>query len=343
MVSNIIEDGGVEFSHFTAGRKDGDKFDLTWVVTQLKQPILFRQAIARARPDVIHINTSFEPRSIVRDLVLAKAAGKRPVIVHIHGGRFVMEDLPAGGLGIAADSLLRSAARVVVLSDLERDRILERVPGLKVDVLPNAVSTSKFPQVERPWGMKNVIYLGRLQEAKGLSEMVEACRVLVGQGFKFRFSSYGAGPDQDEFVRRMTAVLGENYHHGGVVAGPEKVKALMSADVFLMPSRFEGMSLSLLEAMASGCVPIVSNRGSMPAVVEDGRNGFLVEPGDLTQIIGKMKFLLSEGETGWNALRQNARQTILDGFDLTEYSAKLRSIYSEAARDARASRDRSNR
>jgi glycosyltransferase involved in cell wall biosynthesis len=89
--------------------------------------------------------------------------------------------------------------------------------------------------------------------------------------------------------------------------------------------------------MAAGCVPIVSNRGAMPSVVEDGRNGFLVEPGDLTQILGKLKFLLSENETGWNAIRENARQTIVEGYDLAQYSRKLEDLYAELLAPSRRS------
>ena len=331
MISSIIERGGSEFFHFIAGRQDGARFDHKWVLTQAKLPLAFRRTMSRSKPDVVHINTSFEPLSIIRDLVLAKSAGKRPLVVHLHGGRFVMEDFPARWLGMAADKLLRSATRVIVLSELERERLLQRLPGLQIDVLPNAVATDTFPEVERPWGTKQVVYLGRLQEAKGLSEIVESCRVLAAQGFKFKFSSFGAGPDEGEFIRRMTSVIGDNFHHGGVISGTQKVDALRSADIFLMPSRFEGLSLALLEAMAAGCIPIVSNRGSMPSVIEDGRNGFLVDPGDVMQIVGKMKFLLSEGETGWNALRRSARQTIIDGHDIGQYSQKLRSIYAEVA------------
>src|SRR5215204_3248562 len=77
MISDIIDRGNGKFAHFAAGRKDGAKIGLNWLLTQIKLPFVFRRAISQAKPDVIHINTSFEPRSIVRDLVLAKAVGKR--------------------------------------------------------------------------------------------------------------------------------------------------------------------------------------------------------------------------------------------------------------------------
>ena len=334
MISDIIESGNGKFVHFAAGRKDGGRFDLNWLLTQLKLPFAFRQAVSRTKPDVIHINTSFEPRSIIRDLILAKAAGTRPIVLHIHGGRFVMQPFPNSALAAIAQKLLRSASRVIVLSKAEAQSISKIAPGVAAEVVPNAVATAKFPEPERPWGEKTIIYLGRLDEAKGLSEMVESCRLLAGQGFKFKFTCFGTGADQNEFIRRMTNVLGEKFSYGGVIGREEKVRALSAADIFLLPSRYEGLPMALLEAMASACVPVVSNRGSMPSVVDDGRNGFLVDPGDITQIVGKLKFLLSEGETGWAQLRRNARQTIVDGYDLPRYAKKLDAIYSEAGRPA---------
>ncbi|HVF30079.1 MAG TPA: glycosyltransferase family 4 protein [Pyrinomonadaceae bacterium] len=332
MISHIIENGGPEYVHFAAGRKDGEKFDLNWLLTQAKLPFAFRRAITQAKADAVHINTSFEPRSIIRDLALAKAAGKLPVIVHVHGGRFLMQEFQNPLLASAAEKLLRSAARVIVLSDAEAESLRQRTPGLNVTVLPNAVPTSRFPDGDRQWGEKNILYLGRIAQAKGLSDIVESSRLLREQGFKFRFTAFGTGPDQDLFVKSMTNLLGEKFQYGGVVAGEKKMRALRDADILLMPSKYEGLPLSLLEAMAAGCVPIVSDRGSIPTVVEDGRNGFLVEPGNLTQIVGRLKFLLSEGETEWNRLRRSARQTIVDGYDLSGYTVKLQTIYSEAVR-----------
>lgn len=329
MISNIVETPGPDYVHFTAGRKDNGKFDLGWLMTQAKLPFQFRKAIADADPDVVHINTAFEPRAIVRDLVLAKSAGNRPLLLHVHGGRFVMQDFPNKIIATLADHLLRSAARVVTLSEVEAENILRRTPGLRVVVLPNAVPAARFAATDREWGEKTIVYLGRMDQAKGLNDMVESCRMLVAQGFKFRFDCYGSGPDQESFVRGMTDVLGEKFRFGGVVAGDEKIAALHRSDIFLMPSKFEGLPLSLLEAMAAGCVPVVSNRGAIPSVIDDGRNGFLVEPGDLTQIVGKLKFLLSEGEPGWNDLRENARRTIVDGYDLPQYSKKLQDLYAE--------------
>jgi glycosyltransferase involved in cell wall biosynthesis len=331
MISNIIENADCEFVHFEAGRKDGEESGFTWFFTQLKLRFVFREAISRAKPDVIHINTAFEPRAMVRDLVLAKSAGKVPVILHVHGGRFLIDEYPSSTLERTAEKLLRAASQVIVLSDAEADVINKRTPGLNITVLPNAVPTSDIQFPDRSWGEKTIIYFGRLVQERGLSDMAEASRLLTNQGFKFRFSCFGEGRDKDLFLRMMTSTLGDRFSYGGVVTAEERLDVLKSPDILLMPSKFESLPMAVLEAMAAGCIPVVSNRGSTSSVVEDGRNGFLVDPGDLTQIVGRLKFLLSESETAWNEMRRNARQTVVDRFDLVPYLRELRSLYSKVA------------
>ncbi|HEX6124051.1 MAG TPA: glycosyltransferase family 4 protein [Pyrinomonadaceae bacterium] len=334
MISGIIDHSGCDFAHFAAGRKDGERFDVNWLIKQTTLPIRFAREIKRVNPDVIHINTAFEPAAIIRDYVLSRVAGKaRPVVVHVHGGRFVLQDFPRSGIASFADRLLASASRVIALSQVEADALTKFVPASRLTVLSNAVAADRFSSGVREWGVKNILYLGRLHESKGLDDIVESCRLLLSQGFKFRFNCFGTGPDQERFLTAMIDLLGENFHYGGVVSGDEKVRALTKGDIFLMPSKFEGLPLSLLEAMAAGCIPVVSSRGAIPSVVEDGHNGFLVEPGDLTQIVGKLKFLLSEGEPGWNKLRENARRTIVESFDLGRYAKKLEALYSEVLSD----------
>jgi glycosyltransferase involved in cell wall biosynthesis len=329
MVSNIIAQGGGAFVHFPAGRKDGEASGPKWLLSQLELRSRLRKAIADVRPDVLHINTAFEPRAMIRDLVLAKTAKHLPVVLHVHGGRYVLQETPKGFISTIATKLLSSASRVIALSDAEAEALTKLSPGVRVKVVANAVDTEKFPEVERKWGDKNIIYLGRLHQPKGLDDIVEVCRILLEQGFRFRFSCYGTGPDKDKFTAAMTGVLGDQFHYGGVISGTAKIQALNEADIFLMPSRYEGLPLALLEAMASGCVPVVSARGSMTTVVKDGQNGFLVEPGDLMQIVGKLKNLLSEGEPGWLEFRRNARETVRTRFDMSGYVSKLNEVYSK--------------
>ena len=329
MVSNIIAHGGGAFVHFAAGRKDGESSGLKWMMSQMSLRSRFRKAIADSQADVVHINTAFETRALTRDLVLARAATQLPVVLHVHGGRYLLQVRPNRTTVRLVKKLLDCVSRVIALSDTEAEALSALSRDVRVAVIPNAVDTGDYPEVEREWADKNIIYLGRLHEAKGLNDIFEVCRILLEQGFRFRFTCAGAGPDGEKFVAAMTQILGDAFHYRGVVAGPEKIRVLNEADIFFMPSKYEGLPLALLEAMAAGCVPVVSARGSMTSAVKDGYNGFLVEPGDLTQMVGKFKNLLSEGEPGWNELRRNARHTVRAHFDMHGYIEKLNELYSK--------------
>ena len=331
LVRGIARYGSADYVHFAAGRKDGSGFDLDWITTQVKLPFSFRNTISREKPDILHLNTSFEPRSIIRDLVLAKASGttRVPIVLHIHGGRFVLQDFSDPITKIFSESLLKTASRIIVQSDEEARSLLKRTAALPIAVLPNAVNTAEIPFGDRPKGERTIVFFGRLHESKGLAEIVAACRMLKDQGFKFKFECYGRGPAETSFVSEMTEVLGTAFRYRGIAKGPEKWNVLGSADIFFLPSKFEGLPLALLEAMAAGCVPVVSPVGMITDVVEDGHNGFIIDPGDMTQMVGKLKMLLSEPERSWTEYRKNARQTIVEKFDIKGYTSKLERIYAE--------------
>jgi glycosyltransferase involved in cell wall biosynthesis len=73
----------------------------------------------------------------------------------------------------------------------------------------------------------------------------------------------------------------------------------------------------------------MSVSGGVADVIEDGRNGFIVEAGNTSQTVGKLKFLLSEGEPEWNKLRSNAQRTIRERFNFDDYLKRLDELYCE--------------
>jgi glycosyltransferase involved in cell wall biosynthesis len=326
----IIERGTFEYRHFEAGRRDGERAGAKWIWKQIASVRRFRREIRGF--DIVHINTNFNPLAVVRDSVYAAAArfAKIPVLIHVHGGRYLAEEFKSGWLKKIAGEMLRAGEAVVVLSEPEKKIVERRWRNLNVRVLENAVETGEaIDGGERENDEKILIFLGRLHESKGLNEIVEACRRLKNENFRFRFRCFGAGERKDFFVAEMTKILGEKFYYGGVVSGAEKWKELARADIFLLPSRYgEGLPVAMLEAMAAGCVVIVSEMASTGAVVRDGANGFLVAPRDVNQLTDKLGLLLS-GKIDSEALRKNARETIKAKFNLSDYIKRLENIYLE--------------
>lgn len=331
LVNEIIKNSGLEFSHFTAGRKDGEKAGLSWILKQIFLPFRFWRIIQREKPNLIHLNTAFVPLSLWRDASLTSVAKftKTPVLIHTHGGRFLMEDFQNKLLEKIAARMLKSADKVLVLSEIEKESLLRRWENLSIEILPNAISINEAATVEKTSAEKTIIFLGRIHESKGLHEIIAACETLIKEGFKFNFRCFGTGPEKEFFIGEMSKILGEKFHYGGVIASEAKWRELSNADIFLLPSRYgEGLPLAMLEAMAAQCVPVASDVASVRSVIKDGENGFLVSPYNAEQTAEKLKFLLS-GQADFEKLGKNARQTVKEKFHIADYVQKLEKLYRE--------------
>lgn len=167
----------------------------------------------------------------------------------------------------------------------------------RVDLWPKAVDTVTYHPGARTDAMRHrltdghpdaplVLYVGRLSREKDLDQLLEPLRRLGGYGV--RLALVGSGPGQEELQRRFA---GTPTVFTGYLAGADLAAAYASADVFAFPSTTETLGLVALESMASGVPVVGADAGGIPFVVDDGRTGFLVPPGDpdtLTDRLGRL-------------------------------------------------------
>ena len=333
VVRQITAKSRAQFVHFEAGRKDGERIGPGWLISQISLLPRFLSKLKKIKPDLLHINTALTPLSIIRDSVLVFAARRLnyPVLIHIHGGRVFTEGFSRAIFEKLTKQMLGRADSVAVLSEKEKLFLGEIDKNLNVRVLQNAVDLENV--ISRKYNAsrrKTIVFLGRFHKGKGLAEIIKTCGQLKDAGAEFTFKCYGTGDLRDWFVREMSGILGEDFVYGGIVSGSEKWKVLAECDIFFLPSHYEGLPMSLLEAMAAGAIPVVSNVGSIGEVIKDGENGFLVEPENVSQMVEKLKFLLSD-ELNGKKLQENARSTISGEFEISKNIAKLDDIYSEIA------------
>ena len=193
VVRQIIEHGNFSYTHFEAGRSGGERKSGGWIAKQFALPFRFYVTIKRKKIDVVHINTAFNPLSILRDFALVKAAkfAGIPIILHIHGGKFLAQEFENVQLKNIAEKMLRLSNEIIVLSELEKKIIERRWQNLTVKALENAV---EIPALNENAKVKNsMIFLGRMTESKGLHEIIEAVRTLKNENFEFTFKAFGAG------------------------------------------------------------------------------------------------------------------------------------------------------
>lgn len=158
----------------------------------------------------------------------------------------------------------------------------DRHPDLRyAATIHHGIVLDEFPF--DPIGGEDLVYFGRIHPDKGTREAIEVARA-VGR----RLHIYGVVQDQGYHEREVVPFLNDGlviYH--GPVGGESRAKALGQAYALLHLINFdEPFGLSVIEAMACGTPVIAIRRGSMPEIVEDGRNGFLVH--DVREAIAAM-------------------------------------------------------
>jgi glycosyltransferase involved in cell wall biosynthesis len=163
-------------------------------------------------------------------------------------------------------------------------------------VIPNAIDISPFVhQVRQPSTREELrlLSLGRIIDSdKGVFWLPKIMKLLADCPAKLTIA--GDGPDLAELKRRCIH-LDDKVRFLGRIS-PGRVPGLLAEhDVFLFPSRFEGLGLSLVEAMGSGCVPVASRiKGVTDFVVRDGEDGFLFEIGDVRAASEYIRTLANE-------------------------------------------------
>lgn len=124
-----------------------------------------------------------------------------------------------------------------------------------------------------------VVTVANLRSNKDYPTMLAAARRLVDAGVPVRFLSVGQGPLEDELASTRDELgLAERFRFLGYQQDP--IGVLAAGDVFCLSSRYEGLPIALLEALAMGLPAVVTAVGGIPDIIDDGVHGRLVPPGD---------------------------------------------------------------
>jgi len=164
-------------------------------------------------------------------------------------------------------------------------RLAERtevvIHGVDVDAIASRRGERSAARAELGVGHDEllVVTVANLRAQKDYPTMLEAARRLADAGEPVRFMSVGQGPLAVELATERDRLgLGGRFRFLGYREDP--VRVLAAADVFCLSSRFEGLPISLLEAMAAGLPVVGTGVGGIASVVTDGREGRLVPPGN---------------------------------------------------------------
>lgn len=121
-----------------------------------------------------------------------------------------------------------------------------------------------------------LLFLARLEKDKGIFEALEAYKILKKQFAYINFLIAGSGCAMDIVKRKIEDEKIDDVTLLGHVSGVNKYKAYLEADTYFLPSYYEGMPNSVLEAMGMGLPVVTSNVGALPDIVENGKMGYII-------------------------------------------------------------------
>ena len=274
------------------------------------------------RCDIVHLHGVWEP--LLASAAIAAKRLHRPYIVLPHGmlapwslsQRYWKKRL---AMWVYHRRMLNEAAAIQLLNADEQSLVQDLGLVAREVIIPNGVFEEEIEPLPEPGRFRTsrpelanrrfVLFLGRLHYVKGLDVLCDAFG-LTAEAHP-DVDLVVAGPDdgyQDEFLKRVAdSGLSSRVHLVGPIYGRDKFAAFVDAECFCLPSRQEGFSVAIIEAMASGCVPVISEGCHFPEVAAH-EAGIVVEL-DAAKIEKALRFLLDDPMRS-QVLGRNARRMV---------------------------------
>lgn len=230
--------------------------------------------------------------------------------------------------------MAKRATRIIAVSDSVKKELMEEdVPPDSIESIANGVDLDLYkPSMDKSAirrrmklpDKSTIVYTGRLSTEKGVDVLVRSFALLV-KTQPCQLLIIADGPELEAVAR----LIAEHNLDGSVMlvsnAG-EVAPYLNASDVFVLPSRYEGLSNALLEAMACG-LPVISTRvGGSRDIIEDGMSGLLVEADETDQLRDAMERVLCDRQLA-DTLGANARVAVEANHDMKSIANAYINLY----------------
>lgn len=333
VVNNLFDAGLDKMVNLTyiGTMKDGSRFRKLLVA--IKAYLQFCRAVKHC--DIVHVHFSSDASFWRKSLFIRKAyrVGK-PIVLHQHGGdfrTFYIHDLNNKQRTYVRNTLNMGSVMLVINPELhelfKKKVLLDKLPTL---IFPNAIQIPS--ETVKKYGQHQLLFLGRICRDKGVQELLEAVRQLKGQYPSLHL--YLGGSFEDSDLKRLVDSMSDCVTWIGWVSGEDKANWLKKCDIFVLPSYFEGQSVSILEAMSYSCAIAASNVGGIPQMILNGQTGLLFEPKSTASIEETLQKLLDDPALCRN-LGKAARKRVSSQFSMDKYIHKLLSIYKTTVMQSR--------
>ena len=303
-----------------------------YIIASPRTKRTIQDLLRREQVDLVHVSLSF---STLIDFGLPDLCHELglPVVATFHvpyDSRFSLWQGISTALYRFYSQSLASYDRVVIFSDQQKALLVHYgVPEQNIAVIPNGVDVAKYTpgpsHFRESLGAGTLVgYLGRLDPEKNVDALMRAFQDLDPPD-EVRLVLVGSGSDRRRLSRRFA---GERVvFTGQVIDEARRIEILRAMDIFVLPSTVEGLSLSLLEAMACGVAPVATDVGSDGEAIRNA--GIVLDPRDLeAQLRLALRTLLEFPEFRTD-LGRRARARAVERYSLADNLDRLLHLYQQ--------------
>ncbi|OGS24888.1 MAG: hypothetical protein A2297_04570 [Elusimicrobia bacterium RIFOXYB2_FULL_48_7] len=209
-------------------------------------------------------------------------------------------------------------------------------PGNKVTVIYNGIDTSRIPKAEKNalcakigCSPDNILIgsIGRLHKQKGFEYLIKAAALLVsrGEAEHLQFLIVGDGPDRKK-LEKMAEKPGLKNKIVFTGWNTNTLEIISALDIFILPSLWEGTPNVILEAMACGKPVISTATGAVTELIENNKEGILVQPSNPEELAEKIEWCVKNREKA-SAMGQKAREKAGKLFSMDKMISETDSFY----------------
>jgi len=348
-ITNSLLDRGyrVSFLHFSQESSEAESFpncpEVTlpfiykhqvYTIPSLKSSKILARSLRKLQPDLVHASLTLSPLDFLLPEICAEL--NIPLVATFHPAfdsklRTLRSSTQYLTYQLYAPSLA-NYDRVIVFSRLQRDVLVKLgVPSKKLAIIPNGVNETKYsPGTSNFKSEVNAkrlfVYQGRISVEKNVEALLKAWKH-SNLGENSKLVIVGDGPlltSYTPFYNKEDGIIWL-----GLVADEQKrISILRAADVFILPSLVEGLSLSLLEAMSCGVACLATDAGADGEVLENGAGVVLSTQRVATQLKTLLPVFQDHPEMT-ALLGEKARKRVLERYTLSRNITHLEQLYSE--------------
>jgi glycosyltransferase involved in cell wall biosynthesis len=296
-------------------------------------------SLLKEEPDIIHAH-GYQFFTSDAAAIISRIK-KKPLILTLHGfPRGFSKTSHKTYFGLIGKKTLKTTKKIIAVSSRVAEEF--RAIGIskeRIVIIPNGVNLQEFDCMLNGDNFKKsldvkenerlILTIGRLEEIKGFQYLIMALAKIQSEANPIKLVIAGPEFNYGQQLRKLVVETGmeDKVIFYGSINGREKLDALAAANVAVVSSTYEGFSIFLLEAMAAGKPVIATKTGIAQELIQNGKNGFLIDPSDVEDLSEKIVAVLSDNHL--SSLMSRESRNTAKIFDWGKIADQILLIYNQ--------------